>query len=61
MKISIDENVCIGCGLCASVCSECFQMEGNVAKVVKSECLCNSEELKEIVENCPVEAIKIKK
>ena len=33
-KITIDENACVGCGLCVNNCPDCFEMvEGGVAKV----------------------------
>jgi len=57
MKITIDEERCIGCGTCESLCSQCFKMENGVAKVVKKEC--DDCDVKEVAENCPVQAINI--
>jgi ferredoxin len=57
MKITIDENACVGCGLCVSGCPEVFEMADNgIAKVkaVKAGCGCD---LKEVASQCPVTAI----
>jgi ferredoxin len=57
-KITIDENACVGCGLCVNECSDCFEMgDDGVAKVKASECSsCN---LHEIATQCPVNAITV--
>ena len=53
--IKIDENQCIGCGLCVSLCDEVFQMKDNNKAVVKAQkkkpCV------KEAIDSCPVNAI----
>lgn len=51
VKISDD---CIGCGLCASICSEAFGMEGGKA-VVKG--IKDADCIDEAIESCPVDAI----
>jgi len=55
-KITIDENLCSGCGTCESLCPECFKLgEDFKAHVLKESCdHCN---LKEVVEDCPMGAI----
>lgn len=59
MKISIDENSCIGCGTCEVVCPQCFKMDGDLAKVINEACdECNA---KDVEEACPVDAIIVKK
>ena len=58
-KIEVDENKCIGCGACESVCPSTFKLEGAKSKVLKEKV----EELtceKEAAESCPVDAILIK-
>lgn len=51
---SVDKNKCIGCGLCASICSEVFEMKDGKAEVKEDKDLpC----VKEAVSSCPVEAI----
>jgi ferredoxin len=61
MKVTVDEETCIVCGLCAETCSEVFEVIDDkisvkvdeVPKDVVNTC-------REAVENCPVEAIQIK-
>lgn len=55
MVIKIDKEKCIGCGLCASVCEEVFEMTDDVKARVKKQK--NLPCVKEAVESCPVEAI----
>ncbi|GAF87524.1 unnamed protein product [marine sediment metagenome] len=51
---SVDKEKCIGCGLCASVCGEVFEMNEGKAKLKSQKDLpC----VKEAVKSCPVNAI----
>jgi ferredoxin len=56
-KITIDENACVGCGLCVNNCPDCFEMGEGVAKVKSNEC--TSCDLHEIASQCPVNAIAV--
>jgi len=55
MPIKIDKKKCIGCGLCASICSEVFEMSPDGKAKVK--CQKNLTCVKEAISSCPVEAI----
>lgn len=60
-KIVVDQNLCIGCGMCYQNFPEYFEMNEDMLSVVKKEKI-TSEEKKEVIEAiemCPVEAIVI--
>jgi len=60
MRAIVDEETCIGCGLCAETCPEVFEMNDDKALVKVNPVPANVQETcKEAAENCPVEAIKI--
>jgi ferredoxin len=58
VKVTVDENVCIGCGLCVNACPECFEMNENSIAVVKNS-ECKSCDLHEVASQCPVNAIVV--
>jgi ferredoxin len=58
-KITVDEELCVGCGACAAQCNN-FEMKEGKASPKKAEVAdvgCNQE----AAEICPVEAIKVTK
>ena len=60
MKVSVDKETCIGCGLCVDTAPEVFEMDGDVAVAKAEEVPAGAEEsCKEGADACPVEAIKI--
>ena len=62
MKAIVDEETCIGCGLCAETCPEVFEMDDDKARVKMDEIPGNLiDSCREATENCPVEAIQIEK
>ncbi len=53
----VDEERCIGCGACASICPQGFEMEGGKAKVKDENASC----INEAANSCPRKAIMIDK
>ena len=51
--VKVDKEKCIGCGACASVCSESFVMKDGKAEFTGKKADCT----KEAIETCPVDAI----
>ncbi|MDD5627310.1 MAG: ferredoxin [Patescibacteria group bacterium] len=60
MKITLDQEKCIGCGTCAAMCPEIFVMDNETskAKVIKNDG-CATCDAAETAKSCPVEAIII--
>ena len=60
MRVTVDEETCIGCGLCAETCPEVFEMNDEKARVKVDEV---PEDLvdtcREAADDCPVEAIQV--
>ena len=62
MKVKVDKNKCLGCGLCVSLCPLIFELKNNKSQVKsKADLEKHKDCIKEAVENCPVQAIKIEK
>jgi ferredoxin len=57
--VNVDKKLCIGCGLCASVCEEVFEMKDGKSYVKKGKEKSKSNCIKEASDQCPVNAIKI--
>lgn len=58
MKVSIDQDLCTGCGLCTDSVPDVFEMGDDTAHVIKSDVPSGLEDdVKEAAEDCPVEAI----
>lgn len=61
MKPIVDKDTCIGCGLCPSICEQCFCMEedGKAGAVVNEVPEGSIDSAKEAEQSCPVGAISI--
>ncbi len=60
MRVTVDEETCIGCGLCAETCPEVFEMKDDKAVAKMDEVLDNlADTCREAAEECPVEAIQV--
>lgn len=56
MKVSVDQDTCIGCGACVSLCPEIFELKGGKSSV-KKENPDDEECAEEAADACPVDAI----
>jgi ferredoxin len=60
MKAIVDEETCIGCGLCVESCPEVFELVDDKARTKLEEVPEEyAETCREAAEDCPVEAIQI--
>lgn len=61
MKPKVDKDTCIACGLCPSICPECFDMEddGKAGAIVDEVPEGAIDSAKEAEESCPVDAIEV--
>jgi len=57
-KIKVNQETCIGCGSCASICPKSFKMVDGKAKEIK-ESVAKITCEKEAAEACPVGAISV--
>ena len=56
MTIKVDQEKCVGCGMCAGLCPEVFAMtDDGKSKVIGDNISC----AKEAADSCPVEAISV--
>ncbi|MEA2066251.1 MAG: ferredoxin [Thermotogota bacterium] len=58
MKVYVDKDACIGCGVCEGLCPEVFEMtdDGKAqAKVPETEAAC----VQDAADSCPTQAIKL--
>ena len=60
MKVQVDKEKCIHCGICASIAPFVFVIPDDDAAKVKSQPTKeNEEQAREAVHSCPTEAIEI--
>ena len=59
MKPQVNGDLCIGCGMCASMCPEVFIMsdDGKAEVIAGANYAAFADTMKEAVESCPTKAI----
>jgi ferredoxin len=61
VSVKVDKKLCIGCGACASLCSNIFEMKDGKSVVKKAKVEGQDETCaKEAESACPVGAISVK-
>ncbi|MFZ2192735.1 MAG: ferredoxin [Candidatus Moraniibacteriota bacterium] len=56
-KAKVNEDLCIGCGTCESLCPEVFKVEDGKSKVISDDC--GSCDCQSVIDSCPVSAISM--
>ncbi len=60
MKVTIDKELCTGCGLCADTCPDVFELQSDFAVVKVNAVPEGAEEcVQQAAEDCPASAIKV--
>lgn len=59
MKVKVNKDACIGCGACAAICDEVFELNDEGLSTVKVDTVSkdNEDGAKEAIESCPTGAI----
>ena len=55
MKVKVDKELCIGCGVCVQTCPEVFEFDDDSKAEVVGEC--NGCDCEDVADSCPTEAI----
>ncbi|HNW55702.1 MAG TPA: ferredoxin [bacterium] len=53
--IKVNQDSCIGCGLCINLCPECFKFNSEAKAEVKDGC--SATNLQSVIDSCPMQAI----
>ena len=57
MKLELDRDGCIGCGVCADVCPDVFRLADDGLSEIVASPDGNEDAVKEAADSCPVEVI----
>lgn len=58
MKVTIDEDLCTGCGLCETICPDVFELnDDGIAEVIGEVDEDLKDDVQEAIDSCPVECI----
>ena len=56
-EVYVDQEICIGCGLCVSIVPEVFQLNDAGVSEVKQQAGANEAKIQEAIDSCPVNCI----
>ena len=61
MKVKVNKDACIGCGACASICPEVFELNDEGLSEVKEEEVKEvlQDEVRDATDSCPTGAIVV--
>lgn len=61
MKIKVNRDSCIGCGACAAICDEVFEIDDEGLSVAKTEEVeeDKKQEVQDAADSCPTGAIEV--
>jgi len=60
MQVVVDQDLCIGCGICVNMCPSCFEMRDDMKSYLVEGCDPITDNCCESAANsCPVQAIEI--
>ena len=61
MKANVDQETCIGCGLCPSICPSVFEMDDDGKAVARTNPVPaeNEDDARDAESSCPVNAISL--
>ena len=61
MKVKVNKEACIGCGACAAICEDVFEIDDEGLSIAKTEEVEKKleQEVRDAVDSCPTAAIII--
>lgn len=61
MKVKVNKDSCIGCGACAAICDDVFEIDDEGLSTVKQEEVEESkkQEVQDAADSCPTGAIEV--
>lgn len=60
MKVKVNQDACIGCGACAAICNDVFDIDDQGLSFLKVEEINeeNEEAVQDAIDSCPTDAIE---
>lgn len=60
MKVKVNKDACIGCGACAAICEDVFEINDEGLSFVKTEKVAEDkeEQVRDAIDSCPTGAIE---